>query len=190
MKTLYLVRHGQTLFNVLHKVQGWCDSPLTDLGIKQAQTVGHYFEAEHIVLESAYCSTAERAADTLEQITDLPYQRVKGLREWYFGKFEGEPEFLNPPLPYRDFFVQYGGESEQQVQRRMAATLTKIMKQDPNHVILAVSHGGAIVNFQRYFDPGFHPHGFPNAGILKFVFEPKTEKFELLDIIDPAKEVH
>lgn len=29
MKTLYLVRHGQTLFNARHKIQGWCDSPLT-----------------------------------------------------------------------------------------------------------------------------------------------------------------
>ena len=29
-KTLYLMRHGQTLFNVEHKIQGWCDSPLTE----------------------------------------------------------------------------------------------------------------------------------------------------------------
>ena len=35
-KTLYLMRHGQTLFNVEHKIQGWCDSPLTEQGIKQA----------------------------------------------------------------------------------------------------------------------------------------------------------
>ncbi|HEX9025467.1 MAG TPA: histidine phosphatase family protein [Clostridium sp.] len=30
-KTLYLMRHGQTLFNVRRKVQGWRDSPLTEL---------------------------------------------------------------------------------------------------------------------------------------------------------------
>ena len=36
-KTLYLMRHGQTLFNLQHKIQGWCDSPLTELGIKQAK---------------------------------------------------------------------------------------------------------------------------------------------------------
>lgn len=29
MKTLYLMRHGQTLFNLQHKIQGWCDAPLT-----------------------------------------------------------------------------------------------------------------------------------------------------------------
>lgn len=35
-KDLYLMRHGQTLFNVRRKIQGWCDSPLTDLGKQQA----------------------------------------------------------------------------------------------------------------------------------------------------------
>lgn len=47
-KTLYLMRHGQTLFNLQHKIQGWCDAPLTPLGIKQAQMAKrilykHYF---------------------------------------------------------------------------------------------------------------------------------------------------
>jgi len=39
-KTLYLMRHGQTLFNLRHKVQGWCDAPLTDFGIYQAKVAG------------------------------------------------------------------------------------------------------------------------------------------------------
>ena len=37
MKTLYIMRHGQTLFNVQHKIQGWCDAPLTEVGIRQAE---------------------------------------------------------------------------------------------------------------------------------------------------------
>ena len=47
-KTLYLMRHGQTLFNVQHKIQGWCDAPLTELGIKQAKIAGEYFKNNHI----------------------------------------------------------------------------------------------------------------------------------------------
>ena len=31
-KTLYLMRHGETMFNVQKKIQGWCDSPLTERG--------------------------------------------------------------------------------------------------------------------------------------------------------------
>ena len=37
MKKLYLMRHGQTLFNQLGKIQGACDSPLTEAGIRQAK---------------------------------------------------------------------------------------------------------------------------------------------------------
>ena len=62
MKTVYLVRHGQTLFNVQHKIQGFCDSPLTELGIKQALTTKkEYFDCNQITLEEAHCSTSERA---------------------------------------------------------------------------------------------------------------------------------
>ena len=123
-KTLYLMRHGQTLFNLRHKVQDWCDAPLTDFGIYQAKVAGKYFKDAGITFDDAYSSTQERACDTLELVTDgkLPYKRVKGLKEWNFGTFEGESEDLNPPLPYGDFFVTYGGESQDQVQERMAST--------------------------------------------------------------------
>ena len=65
-KILYLMRHGQTLFNVRRKVQGWCDSPLTELGIRQAITAGEYFKKNNISLDHTYSSTSERACGTLE----------------------------------------------------------------------------------------------------------------------------
>ena len=39
---LYLMRHGETLFNTQKRVQGWCDSPLTENGIWQAEQVKEY----------------------------------------------------------------------------------------------------------------------------------------------------
>ena len=57
MKYVYLMRHGQTLFNVQHKIQGFCDSPLTSLGIKQAkEPKKEYFEHEKVKLEEAHFS--------------------------------------------------------------------------------------------------------------------------------------
>ena len=95
-KTFYLMRHGQTLFNLRKKIQGACDSPLTELGIKQAQAAGEYFK--NIELDYAYSSTSERSSDTLELIigTDAQYTRMKGLKEMNFGIYEGESEDLNP----------------------------------------------------------------------------------------------
>ena len=43
-KDLYLMRHGQTLFNVRRRIQGWCDSPLTELGKQQALKAKEYLK--------------------------------------------------------------------------------------------------------------------------------------------------
>lgn len=89
-KILYLMRHGQTLFNLQHKIQGWCDAPLTELGIRQAKVAKQYYIDHKITFDRAYSSTSEKACDTLELITEMPYTRVKGLKEWNFGAFEGK----------------------------------------------------------------------------------------------------
>jgi len=182
-KTLYLMRHGQTLFNVRRKVQGWCDAPLTELGKKQATFARQYFTDNNITFDSAYCSTSERASDTLELVTDLPYKRLKGLKEWNFGTFEGESEDLNPALPYKDFFKQYGGEDELELRQRLVDTLTQIMQEDAGNVILAVSHGAACVQFARHWEQRSQiglVKKFKNCGILKFQFA--DDQFTLVDI--------
>ena len=85
MSKLYLMRHGQTLFNVLKRKQGWCDSPLTDLGIEQARGAGRWFAEHGVAFDHAYSSTSERAVDTLELVLaesgqdELAYERVKDL---------------------------------------------------------------------------------------------------------------
>ncbi len=52
-KIFYIMRHGQTLFNLRRKIQGACDSPLTELGVKQAQAAAEYFK--NIKIDHAYC---------------------------------------------------------------------------------------------------------------------------------------
>lgn len=186
-KTLYLMRHGQTLFNLQHKIQGWCDAPLTPLGIKQARIAGEYFKDNNIQFDHAYSSTAERACDTLEIVTDyqMPYTRVKGLKEWNFGVFEGKDECLNPPLPYGDFFKAYGGEGEMEVRERMSKTLTGIMNQEDHQIVLAVSHGGACAQFYRAWEKYAKvekKERFYNCCILKYEYEDGI--FTLVDIIN------
>ncbi|KQL36308.1 phosphoglycerate mutase [Bacillus sp. FJAT-25509] len=183
-KTFYLMRHGQTLFNKRRKIQGWCDSPLTELGIKQAEAAAKHFKELNIIFDHAYCSTSERASDTLEIVTELQYTRLKGLKEWNFGSFEGESEDLNPPLPYGDFFVKFGGEDQKELQQRIVTTCQKIMEED-NEVVLAVSHGAALRNFMRYWE---HKSSITqqdrigNCCILKFEYE--NREFKLVEIIN------
>jgi broad specificity phosphatase PhoE len=182
-KTLYLMRHGQTLFNVRRKIQGACDSPLTELGIQQAGIASAYFD--DIDLDHAYSSTAERASDTLEIVTNelMPYQRLKGLKEMHFGTFEGESEELNPK-DKSTFFVQYGGESGDQVMERMVRTCTEIMEQDDHQNVLAVSHAGACIHFLRAWqDPReVVKNGITNCCVFKYEYDVEAKTFALLEV--------
>lgn len=183
-KTLYLMRHGQTLFNQQKKIQGWCDSPLTPKGIRQAQIAGLHFKEQGITFDSAYASTSERASDTLEQVTDQPYKRIKGLKEWNFGRFESESESLNPALPYGDFFVAYGGEEEFQFRERVSTALLELMR-EAGDTVLAVSHGAACRQFMRNWAHTSHvdqKEALGNCCALKFEFE--NDIFTLLEIIN------
>lgn len=185
MKTLYLMRHGETLFNQQKKIQGWCDSPLTEKGKKQAAIAGAYFSEKNIQFDQAFSSTSERACDTLELVTDCAYQQVKGLKEWNFGSMEAEHEYLNPPLPYGDFFVAYGGEEEQAFKKRVSDTLMNLMREATGKTILAVSHGASCRQFMRNWEhtSSINQKGrIGNCCILKFSFD--QDVFELLEIIN------
>lgn len=187
-KILYLMRHGQTLFNLRRKIQGACDSPLTDEGVKQAKIAGLYFKENGITFDHAYSSTQERASDTLEIVTDfkMSYERLKGIKEWNFGLFEGESEDLNPPhepgdKSYGNFFLKFKGESEKIVEKRMTETLTDIMEKEDHNTVLAVSHGAACYAFFLRWAPEFPFTGIPNCSIFKYEYE--NGKFTLIELI-------
>lgn len=178
-KKLYLMRHAQTMFNVQHRIQGWCDSPLTELGKKQAARAGEFFTQNDIHPDHFYSSTSERCCDTLElAMGDVPYTRLKGLKEWNFGTIEAESERLNPPLPYGDFFkTYYHGEGELEVRQRMADTLEEVMAKPDHHIVMAVSHGGSSFAFLRYWEKNqkcelIRPKGgMPNCTIFEYDYE-------------------
>ncbi|MET3557960.1 putative phosphoglycerate mutase [Streptococcus rupicaprae] len=189
---LYLMRHGQTRFNAQSRIQGASDSPLTALGIEQAQAARAYFEAKGISFDRVYCSTQERACDTAELASGrMDYIRLKGLKEIDFGAFEGQQEFLNPPLDpkvgYGDYFVTYGGEASSAVQKRMKETVTAILEENLGQTLLAVSHGGAIALFYRGVLENFPQVRMRNCNILEFTYEDGA--YDLLSIYDPVNDL-
>lgn len=191
-KTLYLMRHGQTMFNLRGKVQGASDSPLTKLGIAQAKQARNYFEHNHITFDKAYSSSSERACDTLENV--LPkqaYQRNKGIKEWSFGLFEGDSvQLLDAIWDKHDIFgnrlLPFGGETKNEVEHRMVTTLSHLIESSEGSTFLAVSHGTAIQVFLRKWigDDMANQYSIGNCCILKFVYE--NDKFEFIDIVDPT----
>ena len=186
---LYLMRHGQTRFNQQGRIQGACDSPLTDLGKEQALAAHQYFQEQGIEFDKMYSSTQERACDTAELVSGrTDYVRLKGLKEQDFGAFEGQQEYLNPPLQgdigYGDYFVTFGGESYQDVRQRMEKTITNIMERSANQSVLVVSHGAAIAQFFRQVLTDYPQVRMRNCAILTFDYE--DGKYALLSVVDPV----
>lgn len=180
MRTIYLVRHGQTLFNVHHKIQGTCDSPLTELGKAQATAVRKYFLQKEISFDAAFCSKQERASDTLEIITDhqMPYTRLKDLREKCYGIFEGRDEFLLP-WNYNNPNVDPTMEKDEDVVARMHRAVVEILSGlEDGQTALVVGHGDILAKFVRDATENKNFGGFGNASIVKLTVDGKKIHFD------------
>lgn len=152
MKKIYLMRHGETLFNTMDVNQGQCDSPLTENGIRQAKAAKAWFDAHNVHFDEVYSSTSERACDTAEIVSGgMPYTRRKDLKEIFLGMKEASPISENPTYPYGDYFVKYGGEDLDAFTERVYGAVKDIAEHTAGECILIVSHGMAIRRFLTEF---------------------------------------
>ncbi len=193
MLRLYIVRHGETLFNIQHKVQGWCDSPLTEAGILQAKAVG--IGLRSVDFTAAYTSTSERTVDTAHAILegrDVPLFYSKKWKEFNFGTCEGNREDsmfgeikeVGPRM--FDVFGTYGGDTSDTCIARLKEGLARIRADYSNGNILVVSHGGSIMMLASSLDqemarqatqpePGDPqmdaPKGMENCSVTTLIYE-------------------
>lgn len=206
MKRLYLLRHGQTEFNVKKLVQGRCDSPLTDLGRKQAGMAAAWLKGHDVVPDKVVSSPLGRAMDTASLVAtellgpDAAVEPCEGIIERSYGTFEEGPHDALPTDvwdPGEDL-VPFGGEGSKALQERMVATLTNLISAEDIETLLAVSHGSASRQFIKAAAPeGFElPTKLPNCAIMIFDFDEEDLqgesersqcKFTLQQIVDPQQ---
>ena len=88
---IFLIRHGETIFNANRTVQ-FGDTPLSERGIEQARQLGERMRGEPItsILSSDY-SRAYRTAEAVRNTTDAPLSIQTSLRERHFGDHRGTP---------------------------------------------------------------------------------------------------
>lgn len=92
--TLYIIRHGKTMFNTIGRTQGWSDTPLTKEGEEAIYHLG--LGLKDIEFKEAYSSDSGRAMQTARIILQehpnhhyIPYGTDKRIREWCFGSLDG-----------------------------------------------------------------------------------------------------
>lgn len=128
MTHFYIIRHGETVFNRKGRIQGWCDSPLTDLGVSQAKQLGK--ELKNIPFDVCFCSTSERAIDTANYILEGRNVKIiptKKLKEQSFGDFEAEKSvnIFKDGVSFPDGYRFCGGENHSDVIERVTNELKK-----------------------------------------------------------------
>lgn len=187
-KTIYVMRHGQTLFNEQRRVQGWCDSPLTELGIYQAKIARDYFLENGITFDAAYCSPLGRACETIEIILDgkLDYIRVTDLKERNFGIIEGSREFSleKNGFPFGDWMLEYGAEKESDFRNRVSAAINNIAENEGNSILI-LAHGGTCAEFAIENDEHAFYHFNEVAGNCAiYVYDYKSGIFSLQNVVE------
>lgn len=145
---IYLLRHGQTVWNLEGRLQGQMDSELTDLGVAQAQKQGYILQAMVLADGARYhVSPLGRTRHTAKlALGDVPATFDARLMEIGAGDWEGRLRWEILPgseadekLPFDMFADAPGGEGLRGLEERIHAFLTDL---DAPAVI--VSHGVAI----------------------------------------------
>lgn len=153
---LFLVRHGQTEWNLEGRYQGITNTKLTKEGKKQVKLAAKYLSK--VNFSGFYSSPIGRTietAETFKKTLNKDYQIKENLKEMNFGKWEG--------LKFDDIFVKYrtdfgnwiknpfenpptGGESFNDIIERGSQEINNILNENEDDSnILLITHGGFIV---------------------------------------------
>lgn len=154
--TFYVVRHGETEWNVKGLLQGQINIPLNKKGEVQAKDLAGKFA--HINFHEVYSSDLLRCKRTAELIVlekQITIQTTKALRERYFGKFEGAPWKENKE--FEEYITMMRNLSKEQIKQgkweieddesaisRFLTFLREIATYKQEKNIFIVTHGGVM----------------------------------------------
>jgi probable phosphoglycerate mutase len=162
--TIYIVRHGQTEWNIEGRLQGRLDSPLTEDGVEQAKQLAQ--RLQNVSFDCIYSSSSYRAFSTalhLRKDQEMEVIKSDHLMEMDFATWEGRkwseiqdlfPEELLLMNEHPELFAakETKGETFHDMQRRLASFIDQILKQHAGQNILLVSHSITIkvlINYLR-----------------------------------------
>ncbi len=148
---LYVVRHGQTQYNVDKRFQGQIDVPLNDVGKKQVMELSK--KLSNINLDLIISSPLLRAVDTAKAIqknNKVPIIINNDLKERSFGEFEGLKDLteydcdINKLLDYNINYSFHNVEPIQTLYKRVSRFLIDCYNQYSEKSILLSTHGGIV----------------------------------------------
>lgn len=149
-----LIRHGETEWNAVGRIQGQTDISLNEAGIRQAHALAARLKAENREWDAVISSDLKRARETARILADAlgipllpPDPRI---RERSFGLAEGTTEEERLKRWGADWRSRdIGQESDEEVRKRTLAFIADWQSARPDIRLLAVSHGSVLAVLLR-----------------------------------------
>ena len=167
---IYIVRHGQTDWNVQKKVMGRCDEPLNEKGKEQAEeTRNSLIETD---IDLIICSPLQRAKQTAEVINrdrNIPIIYDERIIERDFGEFEGKETKDFDFHGYWNYYkndIYEKAENIQKFFKRIYAFLDEITNKYNDKNVLIVAHGGVSIPVACYFNNKIPEGSLVDAGLV------------------------
>ncbi len=194
IKTLYIVRHGQTDLNKQGIVQGrGRDTDLNDEGRKQAALFFNAYRA--VPFDKIYISELKRTQQSIQSFIDLgiPFEKLAGLDELAWGILEGQPStpknkaaFLRLLRDWLDGNLDSkfkGGESPNEVKVRQLEALGVIMDHPEEKNVLICMHGRALRLLLCILlnKPLTEMESFPHQNLVLYKVTWDGAKYEIID---------
>ena len=165
---LYIVRHGETEWNVIKRFQGQLNTPLTEKGMEKLRKTGK--KLENVLFDEVYTSELGRTVASAEIILNenrgyknkkRELQKLAELNEVYFGVWQGltyEEVFLKYPEEANNYFYNVKNYKAENVEaenlkdalERFLKGINKILDSHESGNILVVTHGTVLEMFMNY----------------------------------------
>ena len=183
---LYLVRHGETDWNLQHRIQGSTDIPLNETGREQAARTGALLASR--TWDAVISSPLSRAFETASIIAGrigLPTPTTcADIVERNYGEAEGLTDTEVDERFPGDTHVP-GRESRDDVVTRALPALLAIADSYPEQAVIVVSHGGVIRSILNAVDPE-GAHGMITNGSVHS-FRHENGSLRLIAFDDPIE---
>ena len=168
MTRVIFIRHGETLWNIEEREMGHLDSPLSDLGERQAKAIANRLNG--VSFAHLFSSDLGRAIQTATYISEKTGHKIETdieLRERNMGIFQGYTRSemkKHFPVEWNQYnsenkfeYVIPSGESQRQRLERSIRVMNRLADSHPDEAIVVVSHGGILRGFFEFvvgLEPG------------------------------------
>lgn len=156
MKTVLLIRHGQTDSSLNNKLCGRTDEPLNNNGIHEVKRLITFLDARNkpdIIITSPLIR-AKQTAQIITNKYNLTPIESEELREIDFGDWEGltfneiknkQPDEFIKWIKHPDKFTPTDGESIINLNKRINNFMNKVLNNsEENSILYLITHGGPI----------------------------------------------